>query len=324
MDYKIYIFSDDILKGLTKFDLEKLNLIFARTLNNISSFQILPLEKGKDILVEGNEIIFSENEHLDGIIIDNYQKLGKDKEMIEEQVVVFKKESQKTIFIPLESDLYLLENILQTTSKICQFHLFGISKNEVSDKLENLKGEIKDLRYKVVSNNILTDIYLSYSGQGDMIDDSQVKIASAFKAYMFSENDLGLEDIVFQLLKMRNLTISICENITKGTIVSSLLKNVDFNQFLKKSEIHFFDSIDNNALHKYSLKLLEESGSDIAIVTAGQTVEDKLSFVFAIADKKEVHFYKCSFTLTEGASVMARNTLLYHLVKKLRQNDFSF
>ena len=58
MDYKIYIFSDDILKGLTKFDLEKLNLIFARTLNYISSFQILPLEKGKDILVEGNEIIF--------------------------------------------------------------------------------------------------------------------------------------------------------------------------------------------------------------------------------------------------------------------------
>ena len=123
---------------------------------------------------------------------------------------------------------------------------------------------------------------------------------------------------------MRNLTISICENITKGTIVSSLLKNVDFNQFLKKSEIHFFDSIDNNALHKYSLKLLEESGSDIAIVTAGQTVEDKLNFVFAIADKKEVHFYKCSFTLTEEASVMAKNTLLYHLVKKLRQNDFSF
>ena len=113
-------------------------------------------------------------------------------------------------------------------------------------------------------------------------------------------------------------------NITKGTIVSSLLKNVDFNQFLKKSEIHFFYFIDNNALHKYSLKLLEESGSDIAIVTAGQAVEDKLSFVFAIADKKEVHFYKCSFTLTEEASAMARNTLLYHLVKKLRQNDFSF
>lgn len=324
MDYKICIFSDEILKGLTKFDLEKLNLIFARTLNNISSLQMLPLKESKDFSIQENTIIFSENEHLDSIIIDNYQKLGKDKEMIEEQVVVFKKDTQKTIFIPLESELDLLEKIFQTSLKVCQFHLFGVNNKEVIDKLENLKTEIKDLSYKVVSKNILTDVYLSYQGQGDMIDESQVKIASAFKNYMYSENELGLEDIVYQLLKMRNLTISICENITKGEIVASLLKNVDFNQFLRKSEIHFFDNIDNNLLHQYSLKLLQESESDIVIVTNGQIGEGKLNFVFCIADKKQVHFYKCNFTLTDEVASMAKNTLLFHLVKKLRQNNFSF
>lgn len=324
MQYKVYIFSDEILKGVSKFDLEKLNLIFARTLNDISSFQILPYQEEKNLATKENEIVFAENDKLDSIIIDNYQKLGKEKEMIDDQIVVFKNDTRKTIFIPLESDLTKLEKIISLHSKICQFHLFGIGKNEVIEKLENLKNEIKDFSYKVSVQNILTTIYLSYTGQGDMIDDSQVKIATAFKPYMYSENELNLEDIIFQLLKMKNLSISICENITQGTVVSSLLKNTEFYQYLKKSEIHFFENNDNNVLHKYSLQLLEESGSDIAVVTAGHISEGKLNFIFTLADKKEVHFFKCSFTLTDYSVVMAKNTLLYHLVKKLRQNDFSF
>ena len=54
-------------------------------------------------------------------------------------------------------------------------------------------------------------------------------------------------------------------------------------------------------------------------------VEDKFSFIFTLADKKEVHFYKCNFSGNINNSIeMAKNTLLYHLVKKLRQNDFAF
>ena len=49
MDFKVYIFSDNVLSGLTKFDLAKLNLVFARSLCNICHFEILPLEKQKDL-----------------------------------------------------------------------------------------------------------------------------------------------------------------------------------------------------------------------------------------------------------------------------------
>lgn len=324
MDFKVYIFSDNVFSGLTKFDLAKLNLVFARSLCNICHLEILPLEKQKDLQFENCCIVFSENENLDNIIIDHYSFLGQEKDIIAQQVVVFKKEEQKIIFIPLESDLSILSQILGD-NVACQFHLFGLNKNSVVEKLEYLKGEIADLKYKVIENNILIDVYLSYQGQGDMIDDNQVKIATAFKSYMFSENDLNLEKIIYQLLKMKNLSMSICENVTKGKIISSLLENADFSDILKLAQIKFFEDADNEKLHKETENILQSSNCDLAVVTNGSIEGDSLHFVFTIADKKEIHFYKCTFTGNLDQSIeMAKNTCLYHLVKKLRQNDFAF
>ena len=324
MEFKIYIFSDNVLSGLTKFDLTKLNLLFARNLCNICHVEILPLAKQKELLFEDSSIVFSENENLDNIIIDHYSSLGSEKDIIAQQVVVFKKQEQKIVFIPLESDLSILSQILGNDA-VCQFHLFGLNKNSVIQKLEQLKSEVADLKYKVIENNILCDVYLSYHGQGDMIDDNQVKIATAFKSYMFSENELNLEKIIYQLLKMKNLSMSICENVTKGKIISSLLENADFSDILKLAQIKFFENADNEKLHKETENILQSSNCDLAVVTSGSIEGDSLHFVFTIADKKEIHFYKCNFTGKLDQSIeMAKNTCLYHLVKKLRQNDFAF
>lgn len=324
MDFKVYIFSDNVLSGLTKFDLAKLNLVFARSLCNICHFEILPLEKQKDLQFENSCVVFSENENLDNIIIDHYSSLGQEKDVVENQVAIFKKDGKKTVFIPLESDLSILSQILEKGSA-SQFHLFGLGKKSVIEKLEKLKEEIADLKYKVIENNILVDIYLTYQGQGDMIDDNQVKVASAFKNYMFSENELNLEKIVYQLLKLKNLSLSICENVTKGKIISSLLENADFSDTLKLAQIKFFENADNERLHKETENILSSSNCDLAVVTDGKIEGDSLHFVFTIADKREIHFYKCTFTGKLEMSIeMAKNTCLYHLVKKLRQNDFAF
>ncbi len=326
MDYKVYIFSENVLNGITNFDLKKLNFIFARTLTTMSRFEILPLDSSKNLTLSQNNIIFSENENLDNIIIDLYSQLGSEKEIIDEQLVVFNKAGVKTIFIPLESDIELLHKILYTNEKLCQFHVFGMNKNEIINKLEEIKNEVSNLTYKVIENNILCDVYLSYKGQGDVIDDNLVKIASIFKANMYSENELTLENIVFQLLKMKNLSISICENVTQGKILASLLeKNECFSNVLKLGKVEFYDKIDNDFLHTRTTEILNESGSDIAIMTCGIKEENKFNFTFTIADKKEVHFYKCNFTGNIESSIeMAKNTVLFHLVKKLRQNDFVF
>lgn len=326
MKHRIYIFSDKVLKGFSVFDFDKAIQIFAKTITEIESVEFLPIEKSKGLNLDNNNIIFSENENIDDLIINFYSQLGQNKEIIDEQIVVFSSEKEKTIFMPLESNLDLLYKVLKTDNKFCQFHVFGMNKNVIIEKLDNLKNEIPSLKFKIVENNILCDIYLSYSGENDLIDDNLVKIASVFKANMYSENELNLETIVYQLLKMKNLSISICENVTQGKILSALLENNNlFSSVLKTGKIEFYDKPDNNFLHNRSMKLLEESGSDLAIVTYGEMIEDKFSFIFTLADKKEVHFYKCNFSGNINNSIeMAKNTLLYHLVKKLRQNDFAF
>ncbi len=327
MNFKVFVFSDNILKGTTNFNLQKLNYIFANCFVDMDSFNILPMKLSNSFVNDGNNIIFSENDNIDNLIIQHYSQLGSEKEIVDEQIVIFKKRENQTIFIPLESDMNLLYKILELKeNKICKFHLFGIDKNDIINKLEMLKNEIQDLKYKVLSDNILSDVYVSYQGEENLIDDKQVKIASIFKNNIFSENDLNLENIIFQLLKMKNLSLAICENVTQGKILSSLIeKNTGFDNVLKFGQIKFFEKFDNDLLHKESTKLLEESKSDIAIVTNGKFEENVFNFNFTIADKKEVHFYKCNFTGKIDDSIeMAKNTLLYHVVKKLRQNDFVF
>ena len=327
MDFKVVVFSDNVLKGFTNFDLQKLNEIFANCLVDMEKLDFLPIEKSSSFVCENNNIIFSENENIDNLIIEHYSQLGSEKEIIDEQIVVFKKRDYKTIFIPLESDMNLLTKILENSeSKVCKFHIFGMDKNLIISNLEELKKEILDLKYKIITKNIISDVYVSYTGEDNLIDDKQVKIASLFKNNMFSENDLNLENIIFQLLKMKNLSLSICENVTNGEIISSLLKeNIGFENVLKIAQIKFFDKFDNDFLHKQTTNLLQESGCDIAIVTNGKIEGNVFNFVFTIADKNEVHFYKCNFTGNLKNSIaMAKNTLLYHVVKKLRQNDFVF
>ena len=325
MEYKVFIFSDDVIDGQYKFDFVKFNKICVYNLIDVKSINIEKFDLDWLLPENKNLIIFCENKNLDNLIIKNIKYLSGKRTLIDEQLVIFEKENSRVIFAPIESDLDLLNKVFtREGKKFCEFHLFGIGKSQVKDKLEKLKGEIDGFNYKFIYDNLLCDIVLSYNGSSELIDDNQVKIAGEFKQYVYRENEMSLREKVSKMLALKNKTLSICENVTRGAITESLLKS---NENFKIKEVKFeeFELTNNDVLYDKTIKFLKSSEADIAVVTHGKRSPDGLEFTFAIADNFEVHIFKNNFKAEINSCLeMAKNALLFHLVKKLRQNDISF
>ncbi len=329
MEYKVFIFSNDVAGGQESFDYAKFNKICAYNLISISGFSIEKFDLERHFIEENkNLIIFCNNANLDNLMIKNINLLGNRKTFIDEQLVVFYKGENKIIFVPLESNLDLLNKVFirKENKKYCEYHLFGLGKKQIEEKLSKLQNEIDGFEYRFLYNNLLSDIYVEYNGNLILIDDNQVKIASEFKQYVYSENETLLPEIVGKMLKLRTKTLAICENITKGNIIHSLFKdNENFNESLKTFLFDNFEYLSNDQLYDSAVKFLKSSQADIAVMTNGRAIEDGIEFNFALADQKEVHIFKNTFKADKNLCLdMATNSLLFHLAKKLRQNDLTF
>ena len=327
MEYKVFIFSDNILKGQDKFDFNLFNQICLNYMVEIESINILNFDINREFIEDNkNLIVFCDNKNLDNLIIKNIHSLGSKKTFVDEQIVIFDKAGIKTIFVPLESNLKLLNKVFtkDDSKKYCQFHVFGLSKEQVQDKLEGLKNRIEGFSYKFIYDNLLCDIVMSYNGQNNLIDDNMVMIASEFKQYLYSENDMRLPEIVVKMLKLKDKNIALLENVTQGEIAGNLLKNQGQN-LLKNVLFETFDAKTNEQLCERAEKFKKDTQADVAVVMNGQETENGLNFNFAIAINGEIHIYKNNFKADKNACVgMAKNSLLFHLAKKLRENNVSF
>lgn len=329
MEYKVFIFSSDVLKGQNNFDFVKFNKVCLYNLIDIKGFYIESFDIERHF-IENNEnlIIFCNNDNLDNLMIKNINLLGNKKDFIDEQIVVFSKNENKIIFVPLESNLDLLNKVFvrNENKKYCEFHLFGLGKKQIEEKLIKLQNEIDGFEYKFIYNNLLSDIVMAYNGQSLLIDDNQVKIATEFKQNVYSENDMGLTEIVGKMLKLKGKNIAICENITKGKIVYSLLNdNENLNEVLRDVSFDNFEYLSNDQLYDKAVKYLKTTQADIAVMTNGKIIDGGIEFNFAFADNFEVHIFKNTFKSDIDSCLdMATNSLLFHLAKKLRQNDLTY
>ena len=334
MEYRILISSNLAIGGQLDFKLSDLLIVFATTFNKINEVKLEPFSKARcaeEIASsKGNLIIFCENNYIDELIIDNIQVLGANKHMVDELAVVFEKDNSLTAFFPIDLDWQsLLKKVLDerkdNSLKYCKFHLFGKTCDSVAMELSKLKQENDSLNFNVLGECLLTDIYASYKGENNLIDDEQAKIASLFRNNLYSENDLGLTQIVFELLRIRNLKISIKEGITGGKVLAKLHENSEFKNVLNIGQVASMNELEPEKIYNEAYELLRKTNGDVVMVTGGGFDEKGLNCLLAIGDKNSINVYKNRFNASKTDSLnMATNCALFHLVKKLRQNNFAF
>ncbi len=334
MEYKIYIFNDDKLQDIG-FDFPALQNILAGYNAKISSFSLVKFQKEKvaEIIKEGgNLILFFKNQDIDDVICENIKLLGGDKHIIEDQIALFIKDNVKTIFVPFDLNWQVLLAKINfnpnRANKNCTFKLFGVSKKQVEELLSNLKNEIPSLEYSVLSRRLLVDVYISYNGVDDLIDDNQVKIATAFKDFIYSENSLGLARSIRQIANLKGIKLAICEGITGGSILKEVCSNICIKDLLAQGKVEYLKGeITTDEVYRQTLSLFDEGdGQDIfAINVQGKFEDNGITCIYAMGNKNSLDVYKNTFKVCKEEAVeYAVEAILFNIVKKLRQNNLSF
>lgn len=330
MEYKVFIFSNKIFSSQIQFDVNLFNKICTHWLCSVKEFIIQKIdEKANEFYDDkSNIIVFCDNDNLDNLIIKNMPKLGENKEFVNEQIVIFDKNGQKIIFVPTEVDLSLLNKTFEKCENNLVLHhykLFGICEKELFTKLEELKKQLKKFDFKFISNDLVCDLTVTFGEEDDLANTDKLKFIGTFKPYIFSENDLNLEDIAISLLRTKNKTISLCGGETNGYLLCSLLKNKEDENLIKRVDFNSFSFESNEILVDKTLNFLKLSGSDIAICACKENIENGFNMYFCLADKDEIHIYKNKFNgFVKDYCKAIKNVILFQLIKKLRKNDFAF
>ena len=333
MEYKIYVFNDDKLQDIG-FDFSALQKIMAGFNASILSFAMLKHDNenlAKLFEEKTNLILFFKNQEIDNVICDQIKNLGNQKNIIDEQIVVFNKDENKIIFVPYDTEwISLLSKVNlnpERGNKTCAYKLFGIQKQQTQEILNKLSGEIENLKYTILSKGLLTDVYISYTGSNDMIDDSQVKIASALKQYIYSENSLELAKSIRQLIALKGLKLNICEGVTGGALLKEICSGQNFEDILKEGKLEFLKGdLTADSVYKQTLNIIEGESDDVfAINVQGQFQNDGITCIYAIGNSKSIDVYKNSFKVKHELAVKyAVDAIMFNVVKKLRQNNLSF
>lgn len=335
MNFKVFVFSDKIISGKYKFEMEKLQELFAQ--RDILCKELLFFSFASDLFwqkIEGeigkeNLLVFLSNSKIDGIIYQNFAKLGQFEKTVDEQALVFGKDDNKTIIMPYDVDyLAMLKKILERPvgRKVIALQIFGKRDEEIEKKLSLLGQEFEDLRYTYFSSNLVSKLYLSYKSVQEGIDSKQVALSLPFQDCLFSESELTLANCVLKLLRLKNITLSIVDCFTGGEIIEKFYNDCDnFDDAVKSYRIDKTNSaLTSDSVYQMAVEE-RKFGSDVCLCIDGRENEKGSEVIFAIASKNDVSIFKNTFSIKgQKARGMSANSALYHLFRKLKQNDFAF
>ena len=198
------------------------------------------------------------------------------------------------------------------------FKCFGVSKSDVKSLLSSLIENSNGVEYEIEGENLLTTIKLSAPENNFAFFDWTRLIFEKLSQYIYAETDISLEETVFELLKMRKLTLATAESITGGQIVSNLIKkNLGASSVVVEGLVTYANEAKMNRLG-VSQQTLNQQTSVKQSETAG------LVYI-AIGNRNRIDVYKNKFSGTrEEVIETAANAALFYLIKKLRKNDFDF
>ena len=331
MEFNVYLFVEQT--KLSQFDFDPMTMHKFFAINDCCCKKLVFLDYDKTKCWEEFEkedeckIVFMENSHIDEFTFSRLSSLGKYIGTIDEQALVFEKDENKIIFLPVDNDWQKLLKIilkLKEGQKTYSFQIFASDMQEVKKELEDIKSSFEGLKFSYFYNNLLCDIVLSYQGKVGEIDEVQLRVASKFKDFIISENGLEIEQAIFGLLRLKNSKIAIYDSATGGQLEQRLFAKQNFDEVLAHASIESeICQPSAEGVYNFSLNKLKNCGAEIVFAITKERRAECEEYIFAIADKKAVHVYKNKF-MGHGNKIMATNSALFQLFKKLKQNDFAF
>ena len=239
-----------------------------------------------------------------------------------------------------------LENKFGITSKRLILKYFG-EITALDDVLSQAEVIYEGLKCNVYQKNGDITVDLLFNDGADENSRAEVirYIVGNLKEDIYAEFDTTLGERLYDVLKLKNLKISVAESFTGGRVVAEIIKNPGASAFVNEGVVTYSNAskikrlgVDKAALEKYgavssviayqmAAGLLRSGDCDVAVATtgiAGPKSDDTAKPVglcyIAVGMKDGVHTYKLNLSGNrEEITETAKNTALFLAIKKLKK-----
>ncbi len=246
-------------------------------------------------------------------------------------------------------DDVVLEYILKEQKKKYRsytFKSFGLGIDFITKLIEpEIKNKSK-VSINLFEKPMEVDIVLKSIDTNKELDEIAKNVFLKLDKYIYSVEDIPIEKVVYNLLKLNQVKVSFAEDITCGALCENLTKQAeDAVNFIDKSIVvpnleskmttlgidkSVVDSqgeVSPNVVYQMAVNLLRSSTSDIVVANVGKfttsgSTQNGLCYI-AVGDRNEIHVYKNTFkgnfkNIIDSATVSS----YFYLIKKLKKNDF--
>ncbi|MBQ8427018.1 MAG: nicotinamide-nucleotide amidohydrolase family protein [Clostridia bacterium] len=238
-----------------------------------------------------------------------------------------------------------LESKYGTKSRRLTFKYFG-DFNRLKTTLENVRRERGDkfiINVREKYGDYTVD--LLFKNQDEQLSKDVIReVVSQLKDDIYAEFETSLSERLFDLLKLKNLKVSVAESFTGGRIVSSIIANSGASSYVQEGVVSYSNqskikrlgvsetdlrkegAVSSIVAYQMALGLLKTGDCDVAISTTGiagpksdNTSKPVGLCYIAVGMKDGVHTYRYNLTGTrEEITETAKNTALFLAIKKLK------
>ncbi|MBQ7236747.1 MAG: nicotinamide-nucleotide amidohydrolase family protein [Clostridia bacterium] len=216
----------------------------------------------------------------------------------------------------------------------------------LDDVLSNAEAVYDGLKCNIYQKHGDVSVDLLFDDGVDEVSRAEVIrfIVGGLKENVYAEFDTTLGERLFDVLKLKNLKLSVAESFTGGRVVSEVIKNPGASAFVhegvvtysneskvkrlnvNKADLDRHGAVSAVVAYQMAAGLLRSGNCDVAVATTGiagpksDDTEKPVGLCYiAVGMKDGVHTYKLNLTGNrEEITETAKNTALFLAIKKLK------
>ena len=250
----------------------------------------------------------------------------------EKSVFVIPSEAEEAKNMFFGSVLPLISNMFNKNYYSVVIKTFAISENDINELISSISSNSK-INVSVFTKGLVCEILIRYRSTTDnlIINEIVSSIYEKIGKYIFTDENKDLADIVCDILKVQNKSLTIFEDATFGSLTKEIVKAKSFEEImLQKSEIIATSAAKNDLCEEnldeenFLKTILQNNVVQNSVCVANlKCADEKNSYLIGICIDEDVEVYKIKLTgEDDDISLKLNQTALFYLIKKLKQKHF--
>ncbi|MBQ7467156.1 MAG: CinA family protein [Clostridia bacterium] len=206
--------------------------------------------------------------------------------------------------------------------------LYGLTVEEIEDRLKNLDYDKNAVKTYVKEKYLDAFLYVESKGNDELYTLALSKIVKEFEQYIYADRDVSLYERLYEVLVIRNKTVSLMEQATGGILTNNLMAFDGAEKIVKVSYMipsikGMIDHFDLNPF-KFTVNhgVSNETAFDIASSIRSKILSDLyIVCVSTLAEGNDLYYNNSSYTAYVAIG-SAAGVKLFKVDSDLKKRDF--